>query len=244
MLSRIVYQAVIQLRIAGPPFYKGWVKMRRDVEQIEIQQITALVSLANKRVLEVGCGAGRLTEGLAPLAGSYWAIDTDERALSVAQASVSGVTFREGSGEHLPFRAGEFDLVLFSLSLHHQKAEMALAEAARVLRKDGTLIALEPSAEGEVQRLFHLAEDESEALRRTQEALLSAACFKRLEYRNFTSLWRFQSAAELLEYDFGQKESQAVGFEKHVQMLLGPKMNESPIILDDRLVLTLLARTT
>jgi 2-polyprenyl-3-methyl-5-hydroxy-6-metoxy-1,4-benzoquinol methylase len=50
---------------------------RRDPERVEPQAISELVPLTGKRVLDVGCGAGRLTTMAAESAASVDAFDPD-----------------------------------------------------------------------------------------------------------------------------------------------------------------------
>jgi 2-polyprenyl-3-methyl-5-hydroxy-6-metoxy-1,4-benzoquinol methylase len=60
-----------------------------DPEQAEILAITALVpSFHGRRVLEVGCGDGRLTRRYAADAASVTAIDSDAQAISECRAAV------------------------------------------------------------------------------------------------------------------------------------------------------------
>lgn len=84
--------------------------------------IERFVSLRNKRVLEIGCGDGRLTFQYAPLASSVLAIDPDrpsiDEALFQQRASgFSNIDFRLGSIERLKNPGAPFDVALFSWSL-------------------------------------------------------------------------------------------------------------------------------
>jgi len=78
--------------------------------------------LKGRRILDVGCGDGRLTFQYAPTAREVLAFDPDRASIEDAldeQAAlrVSNVDFRVGSIEHLPARGAPFDVALFSWSL-------------------------------------------------------------------------------------------------------------------------------
>ena len=88
----------------------------------EPRLIERYVSLRNKRVLEIGCGDGRLTFQYAPRASSVLAIDPDRPSIDEAlfQQNVHGqsnIEFRIGSLERLPKPGAPFDVALFSWSL-------------------------------------------------------------------------------------------------------------------------------
>ncbi len=93
-----------------------------DPEGTELAALDRLVSLSRKRVLEIGCGDGRLTWGLAERAGSVVAIDPDRQEITRARRALprglrDRVRFEVGWGESLRFLDGEFDVVVFSWSL-------------------------------------------------------------------------------------------------------------------------------
>ena len=98
----------------------------------DLPKIEEFITLGGKEMLEIGCGAGRLTSSLVPKAGAITAIDPDPAQIALARANVAGVDFRVGSGEQLEFSDRSFDIVFFSYSLHHQKCAAALKEAMRV----------------------------------------------------------------------------------------------------------------
>lgn len=99
------------------------------------------------RVLDLGCGTGRLTRTAA--AGNdaaFVAIDPDRAALRLARRrSLPGrrrVWLCRGEGERLPFADETFDRVLSSLVFHHLTQESkrrAFQEVSRVLRPGGEL---------------------------------------------------------------------------------------------------------
>ena len=88
----------------------------------EPRLIERYVSLRNKRVLEIGCGDGRLTFQYAPRAASVLAIDPDRPSLDEAllqqrAGGPSNIDFRLGSIERLAKPGAPFDVALFSWSL-------------------------------------------------------------------------------------------------------------------------------
>jgi ubiquinone/menaquinone biosynthesis C-methylase UbiE len=91
-------------------------------EGFEPRLIERFVSLRNKRVLEVGCGDGRLTFQYAARATSVVAIDPDGASIDEAlfqqhAGGLSNIEFRLGSIERLPRPGAPFDVALFSWSL-------------------------------------------------------------------------------------------------------------------------------
>lgn len=89
---------------------------------IELRLIERFAPLEGRRVLEVGCGDGRLTLQFARKAASVVAIDPDRQAIADAQADadhehIRNVQFLVGAGEQVrPFGA-PFDVAVFSWSL-------------------------------------------------------------------------------------------------------------------------------
>ena len=89
---------------------------------MEIRLIERFTTLRGQRILEVGCGDGRLTFQYAPTAGQVLAIDPDRPSImdalhQQAMLGLPNVRFRVGSIERLPARGAPFDVALFSWSL-------------------------------------------------------------------------------------------------------------------------------
>ncbi len=96
--------------------------LQRDPQGFERRMLNRFVDLSGKRVLEVGCGEGRLTWLYADSARRVTALDPDVDALRVARADCpvrleSKVTFTGASARHLPFPREKFDLALLAWSL-------------------------------------------------------------------------------------------------------------------------------
>jgi SAM-dependent methyltransferase len=95
--------------------------------------------LRGRRVLEVGCGTGALTEALARReAGRVWGVDAEPAMLDVARRRMpDGAGLKLGSAEALPFRDGWFERVVMRLVVHLLDRPRALPELARVLAPGG-----------------------------------------------------------------------------------------------------------
>ena len=99
------------------------------------------------RVLDIGCGPGSITIGLARYAapGGTVGIDQSEEALTVARAlageqRVTNVRFQQADVYGLPFADESFDVVYGHQILQHLADPVAaLVEARRVLRSGGYL---------------------------------------------------------------------------------------------------------
>lgn len=98
--------------------------------------------LRNRWVLDAGCGSGRLTRGLASLAGAVVGLDlTPEIDLVMRQGPpLSNLHLVQGNLLHIPLADDAFDLVWSSGVLHHTGDPVqAFANLARVVRPGGRL---------------------------------------------------------------------------------------------------------
>ncbi len=96
-------------------------------------------------VLDIASGDGVLAELLAPRARSIVCVDASERVVAAARTrlkSLSNVEVRVGDMHALDFKDAKFDLVLLMHALtYSERPALAIAEAARVLRPGGRLLA-------------------------------------------------------------------------------------------------------
>ena len=101
--------------------------------------LVRLGGLAGARVLDVGCGTGRLAAALAERAGAR-VLALDVSSAMVEQARRRGVNARVGRAEALPFKPGWFDAVVARMVIHLIDRPRAFAQAARVLAPGGRLV--------------------------------------------------------------------------------------------------------
>ena len=127
--------------------FSGWASTlrRRTVE------LAAIAS--GERILDVGCGPGRLAilaGSLSGPAGEVCGIDPAPEMIDLARRNAAraavGARFEVGVIEALPYPDGYFDVVLSSLMLHHLPdglKRQGLAEVRRVLRPAGRFVAVD-----------------------------------------------------------------------------------------------------
>lgn len=95
--------------------------------------------LRGRRVLEVGCGTGRLAGALAERASAkVWAVDPSPEMLAVARRKAPrAVAFKQAGAEALPFKDGWFERAVAMLAVHVLDRPRAFAEVRRVLGAEG-----------------------------------------------------------------------------------------------------------
>jgi 2-polyprenyl-3-methyl-5-hydroxy-6-metoxy-1,4-benzoquinol methylase len=96
----------------------GYVK---DPDGAEARVLGDVADFSGRRVLEVGCGEGRLTWLYAPRARQVLGIDPDEEQISLARANTppelaDRVRFEVGEAEDLS-KTAVFDVAFLSWSL-------------------------------------------------------------------------------------------------------------------------------
>ncbi len=97
--------------------------MQKDPDGFEQKALRALVDFKDKRVIEVGCGEGRLTFKYATASALTIGFDPDHDALRIAWADAQDkscgthVHFASASASHIPFSKETFDIAILAWSL-------------------------------------------------------------------------------------------------------------------------------
>jgi len=165
----------------------------------DLDVLAELSDWTGKQVLDVGCGAGRLSFGIALLGATVRGFEPDpiQAARNREAPAQDGVSLEEAGAEALPVRSDEIDVVLFSRSLHHIPADLmdrALSEARRVLKPDGVLVVIEPDIHGQFSQLIRPFHDETAVRAQALDALTRAQDeYGAVEELWFTTEFRFES---------------------------------------------------
>ena len=96
--------------------------LQKDPDRNEIKYLRKFVDFNDKRVLEIGCGEGRLTWQYARDARSVVAVDLDHDSLRVAKVDrpsslENQIGLACADSEHLPFSKEKFDIAVLAWSL-------------------------------------------------------------------------------------------------------------------------------
>lgn len=118
-------------------------KPLHDINPLRLGWIDSQISLAGKRILDVGCGGGLLSEGMAVFGADVTGIDLSEKPLAVARLHLleSGqkVDYRKIAVEQLADEMpGAFDAVTCLEMLEHvPNPSSVIAACARLVKPGG-----------------------------------------------------------------------------------------------------------
>ncbi len=118
-------------------------KPLHDINPLRLDYINRLAKLEGKRVLDVGCGGGLLTEGMTALGAQVTGIDMGKAPLNVARLhrheSGLDIDYRQMTAEQLASdEPGSFDVVTCLEMLEHVPDPAAAIQAcATLVRDDG-----------------------------------------------------------------------------------------------------------
>lgn len=126
----------------------GWADAERASGYIDLfaaasdQVIEPLLDAAGiqsgQTVLDLCCGQGNVAEALVNRGCGVTGADFSPTMLEFARRRLPNVLFIEADAQDLPFRDGEFDVVVSNVGVCHVPDQRrALAEAKRVLRRGG-----------------------------------------------------------------------------------------------------------
>jgi len=93
--------------------------------------------LVGRRVLDVGCGTGRVAAAVTERGGRAWGVEPSPEM--AARARARAVHVKVARAEQLPFKDGWFDRAVLWLVAHLIDRPAAFGELARVLNADGRI---------------------------------------------------------------------------------------------------------
>jgi ubiquinone/menaquinone biosynthesis C-methylase UbiE len=127
----------------------GWSKrpasydqhMTPITNQVIAPMIAALGVVAGKKVLDICCGPGHLAGSIAAEGAEVEGIDFAASMIVRAHENYPVLTFRQADAEALPYAEGTFDHAVCAFGVMHlSRADVAIAEAFRVLRPLGRFV--------------------------------------------------------------------------------------------------------
>lgn len=133
-----------------------------DPDNKYIQAINSHTPLTGATILEIGCGSGRMTSDMAKYANKIVATDMNLEVLEQAKKSITAENvefiYTPDGTPDLP--AQSFDIVIYTLSLHHIPEDMMidnLRHSENLLKENGKIVIVEPGDGGsfmEVKKRF------------------------------------------------------------------------------------------
>ena len=113
-----------------------------EINPLRLEWINARAQLAGKKVIDIGCGGGILSESMARKGADVTGIDLSEKALKVADlhSLESGVQVRYkhiAAEDMAAQEAGQYDVVTCMEMLEHVPDPGAIVKAAATLVKPG-----------------------------------------------------------------------------------------------------------
>lgn len=169
-----------------------------------------------KRVADIGCGAGGLSGALVKRGFDVVGIDPQEDLIAVARTRVPSAEFVAARAEAIPLPDASVDAAVILNALHHVPGpamDDALQGAFRILRPGGTLVVVEPLAEGSFFQAMQPVDDETlvrvcalDALSR----LMASAPDALVKHERYEIPMRFKSIAAFLDYLHEAEPARAV----------------------------------
>ena len=124
-------------------FYRSIFNLYKDFHEYLEQ------NAKNKTILDYGCGIGSITEKVARLKPSK-IVGIDISEISINKASEKAkklnleIEYKVDNCEKSSFKSDTFDLIYGTGILHHLNLELSIKEINRILKKNGTMIFIEP----------------------------------------------------------------------------------------------------
>jgi ubiquinone/menaquinone biosynthesis C-methylase UbiE len=91
----------------------------RPPAEDEIQEYGGLRLVSRKRVIDIGCGDGRMAFGCSPYASEVYGVDPDPEAIRLGRVKArelgaANTHFKVGVAQELPFPDERFDVAILS----------------------------------------------------------------------------------------------------------------------------------
>lgn len=163
--------------------------INRSCQEIDI--VNELLTLDNKFILELGCGAAEVTRLIATGGENrrVLALDVDDiqHAKNLEIKDLPNVEFGLAGAQDIPVQDGSVDVVFMFRSLHHIPLDLmkqSFDEISRVLKPNGYLYIEEPIYDGEFNEIVRIFEDEKVVREAAFAAIRAAVDSAKFELTN------------------------------------------------------------
>lgn len=93
-----------------------------------------------QRVLDIGCGSGKLLATLSKYFDEAYGIDVAEEFIHNAKEAYPKLMLALGDANKLPYENNYFDMVVSHTTFHHLNRKKSIQELIRVLKNGGTAV--------------------------------------------------------------------------------------------------------
>ena len=180
------------------------INMQKTTKHIDI--VAPRVVLENQRVGDIGAGNGDFSRDLAAHGARVLAVEIDQSKVDLAKNEPNdNIDFMVGGGENIPVADSSMDIVFFVFSLHHVPLDLhtdVMLESLRVLRRDGSMIVIDPKPYGDMSEVIQPVEDETHVRTITQhrlDSLESQGAFALNDSFDYIQIRRYKSVDEIIE---------------------------------------------
>lgn len=228
----------------------------KESEQIEDNILAERCHLRGKNVLEIGCGSGKYTFRIVDLTKHLTGIEPPPNTPGVlplpnAPSELKNkLDFIETFPSEMKFENESFDTVFASFSFHeipHEYQDATLKEAHRALKKDGSLVLIDPHPDSFLHNFVSIVkpgEDHGLRVRRSNEKAYNAintGMFKQEQYFTYTKDYIFENLeavrTEIIEnwarMNKPKTEEERNEWVKKIDAVVDYKKDREPIIITE-----------
>ena len=145
---RSLYEKLLNIRFGFLEVYRSLRQYRKS------RRLMHLGALPHGRLLDVGCGSGRLLRRMKRLGWEVEGIDFDQEATANISRKY-GIKTHVGDIRFLPFPAETFDAIVMNHAIEHVDDPVSVLQVcARLLRPGGQLVMITPNALSVAHRRF------------------------------------------------------------------------------------------
>ena len=124
-----------------------WIPFAQDGGYPFLTRFVDMQGLKGKKVLDIACGTGVLTEQFVRMGADIMAIDLTPKAVELTKKRLALYNLHgnvmEADAQRLPFPDNSFDFVCaWGCLMHMPETEKAISEIHRVLKPGGTMLAM------------------------------------------------------------------------------------------------------